>query len=419
MRRSTISLGVLLFLVLTLSGADWPAFRGPKGDGTSSERGLPVKWGPDENVVWKIKLPGPGTSSPVVSNGRVFVTCYSGYGTGKGGRLEDLRRHLLCIDRKTGKVLWQKDAAAKLPETDYNRYLVEHGYTSSTPAADGERVIAFFGRSGVLAFDFDGKPLWEAEVGKILNSWGSASSPVIYRDLVFINATVESGSLVALDKKTGKQVWRAKGIRDCWSTPLLVELPGGKRELVLGSDGSLMAFDPDKGEKLWECEGVAATAPTSSPVARDGVIYSMGTGGDGPLMLAVRAGGKGDVTKTHILWKQKAGANQCSPVLVGDHLYWVNGIAWCLKAETGQVVFQERLYTGRQEYVSAVAADGKVYAFTRQSGAFVLAAKDRLEKLAQNDLGDRSIINASPAISDGQLFIRSNEYLYCIGEKKN
>jgi outer membrane protein assembly factor BamB len=408
---------VVVACVGALAGADWPAFRGPKGDGTSGERGLPLKWGPEENVAWKTKLPGPGTSSPIVCKDRVFVTCYTGYGITKGGSVSDLRRHLLCLDRKTGKILWQKEVAPLLPETDFNRYINEHGYASSTPATDGERVFVFFGRTGVLAFDFDSQELWRTEVGKGLNSWGSASSPVVYRDLVLVNATIESGSLLALDRKTGKQVWRVKNLTDCWCTPLIVELPGGKAEVVLNMSGTLLGVDPEKGEQLWQCDGIGTSAATSSPVARDGVIYVMGAGGDGPVTMAVKAGGRGDVTKTHILWTQKVGTGQTSPVLHGNRLYAVSGQVWCLKTDTGEILFRERLYDARQEYVSPVAAEGRLILFTRRNGAYVLAAKDQLEQLAHNDLDDRSIFNASPAISQGQIFVRSNEYLYCLGKR--
>jgi hypothetical protein len=414
-----VSMGALVVVVAT-AGADWPGFRGPRGDGVSPERGLPVRWGAEENVVWKTKLPGPGTSSPIAWGERVFVTCYSGYGVsrGKDGDPAQLRRHLLCLDRKTGQTLWGKEVAAALPETKFNQYIAQHGYTSSTPATDGERVYVFFGRTGVLAFDFQGQQLWHTEVGKWLNSWGSAASLVLYRDLVVVNATIESGSLVALDKATGKQVWRAKGVADCWSTPLLVEVPGGKHELVLNTQGLVLGFDPETGKELWRCDGIDASSTTASPVASGGVVFVTGAGAAGNAVVAIRAGGRGDVSQTHVLWKQRRGVNHCSPVVVGDYLYWISGQVMCMRTDTGQIVFQERLYSAGQEYPSPVAAEGKIFAFTRRNGTYVLATTDRLEKLAHNDLGDASDFNASPAVSHGQFLVRSHEYLYCLGEKK-
>jgi outer membrane protein assembly factor BamB len=415
--RRFLAAAVLLGVVAA-AGANWSGFRGPHGDGVSADRGLPVKWSATDNVVWKTKLPGPGTSSPIVWGDRVFVTCDTGREAARKGDVAKIRRHLLCVDRKSGKILWQDDVPAKLPENDYNFYLQQHGYVSSTPATDGERVYVFYGRTGVLAYDFAGKQLWHVEVGKYLNSWGSAASPVLYKDLVIVNASVESGALLALDKKTGQRVWRAGGIRDCWSTPALVAVAGGKHELVLNTQGIMFGFDPEKGTKLWECEGISTNTPTSSPVAKDGVIYVMGAAQEGTRAVqAVRAGGRGEVSKTHILWRHKGGTNHTSLVVANGRLYYISGTVTCLKADTGAVVFQERLYDARQEYNSPVVADGRLYLFTRKSGAYVLALGDKLEVLAHNELGDRSTFNASPAVSGGQLFVRSDKYLYCLGNK--
>jgi outer membrane protein assembly factor BamB len=412
-RRLLAGLGVVLGL--TAAGADWPNFRGPGGLGVGEGRGLPVRWAATENVLWKRRLPGPGASSPITWGGRVFVTCYTGYGVAKGGGDQGkLRRHLLCIDAKSGDVLWQREVAARLPETRYGGFIAEHGYASSTPATDGERVYVFFGRSGVLAFDLEGRPLWQTRVGDALNGWGSAASPVLYKGLVLVNATVESGALVALDRRSGKEVWRARGLLDTWSTPVLAAAGGG-HEVVLNAPGALLGFDPETGRKLWECTTAEGSAATSTPVTRDGIVYAMGGGVEGPTAVAVRAGGRGEVTETHTLWRQKAGGGVCSPVLYGDYLYWVSGRAWCLRADTGRVAFRERLYNARQEYASAVAADGKLFAFTRRNGAYVLAATGKFEQRAHNDLGDDSDFNASPAVSDGRILVRSNEYLYSVG----
>jgi outer membrane protein assembly factor BamB len=411
--RSALA-AVGLLVLLTPVGADWPAFRGADGSGVSAEGGVPSKWGPAENIAWKIKLPGPGSSSPIVWGDRVFVTCYTG--VGKGGDPAALRRHLLCLDRKTGALRWQKDVAAVLPETPYTGFITEHGYASSTPATDGARIYVFFGRSGVLAYDFDGNEQWRADVGSYRNGWGSAASPVLYKDFVLVNATVESSSLVALNKKTGKQAWRVKGLGDSWATPVLVTVAGGRVEVVLSTADGLQAFDPQTGAKLWSCDGPSDGAATSTPVARDGIVYAIGGGLRGRGALAVRAGGRGDVTATHVLWTQKTGAGICSPVLAGDYLFWVSGQVSCLRADTGRVVFQQRLYDARGEYASPVAVDGKLIALTRRSGAFVLTAKGAFEQVAHNDLGDATVFNASPAVSAGQLFVRSDAYLYCIGQ---
>jgi outer membrane protein assembly factor BamB len=414
--RRAMLLAVVL-IPCSVTASDWPAFRGPKGLGVSEDRDLPVQWGPDKNVVWKVKLPGPGASSPIVWSDRIFLTCYSGYGIGKGGNLKDLQRHLVCLDRKTGEQRWEHVVPVRLPETEFNRYINEHGYASSTPVTDGERVYAFFGRSGVLACDMDGKPLWHVEVGKWLNGWGSAASPVLYRDLVIVNATVERGAVVALERKTGKEAWRAKGLRDSWCTPAIVELPGGKAELAITASDALIGIDLQHGDELWRCEGVESANATTSPVARDGIVYATGAQlGSGPWVVAVRAGGRGDVTKSHVVWRQKGGGSHASPVLYGPNLYCVNGFVWCIRADTGKLVYQQRLYDSRGEYPSPVAGDGKIYAPTRRQGVFVLAAGDRFEQLAHNELEENADVIASPAIAASQILLRSGAYLYCIGK---
>jgi outer membrane protein assembly factor BamB len=411
---------IVCLLGLAAAGADWPGFRGPHGNGVSDERGFPTQWTSKHNIVWKTRLPGPGSSSPIVWKDRVFLTCYTGYGLAKkeGGDVKNLRRHLLCLERKSGTILWNKQVDVKLPENSFTGFITEHGYASSTPVTDGERLYVFFGQPGVLAFDFEGKQLWQTPVGTSLNSWGSGSSPILHDDLLIVNAGVESDALVALDRKSGKEAWRYKGIGDSWSSPLLVEAPGGKREVVLNIQGSLVGIDPDKGIKLWDCEGISTSASTSSPVSDKGMVYAMGSGFEGRTIMAVRAGGRGDVTQTHVLWKQKAGAGVTSPVLAGDHLYWVSGQLGCVKVATGELLFQQRLYEARMEYASPVSADGKIFAFTRRNGAYVFTARAQFEQIAHNDLGDTSDFNSSPALSAGQIFVRSNEYAYCIGEKK-
>jgi outer membrane protein assembly factor BamB len=417
-------LAALFTVVLSspvLAQDNWPQFRGLRGLGLSDERGLPAQWGPDQNLLWKTALPGPGTSSPIVHGERVFVTCYSGYGVGKadkGGDVKDLRRHLLCFGRGSGKRLWERVIEAKLPECEFTGPIVQHGYATSTPVTDGERVYVFFGRTGVLAFDLDGKQLWHVEVGTYLNGWGSGASPILYKDLVIVNASVESERLVALDRATGKEVWRVKGVGDCWSTPLLVEVPGGKTELVLSTAYATIGIDPDKGEKLWTCTGLATNQAGSSPVTRDGIVYLTGASVGGKrTMMAVRAGGKGDVSATHVVWTTKAGGGLASPLLLGEHVYFIAGTVWCVRADTGKIVYSERLYDANQEYASPVGADGKIILFTRRHGGFVLGGGPKLEQLAHNQLDDASDFSATPAVSAGRLFVRSNTHLYAIGPK--
>lgn len=397
---------------------DWPQFRGPGGMGVSPSKGTPVTWSQKDNVVWKTELPGAGGSSPIVIGDKIFLTSYTGYNVpGKGrGDMEQLRLHLVCLDRETGKIAWKTDVTPKLPEQAVIRE--NHGYATSTPVSDGERLYVFFGKTGVFAFDLSGKQQWQADVGSSLNGWGSANSPVLYKDLVIINASVESQSLVALDKKTGKEKWRAKGINEAWNTPLLMTLKGGKQELIVGMPRKVVGLNPATGEELWSCGNDISWYIVPSIVAQDDVIWSIG-GRSGVAAVALRAGGRGDVTKTHRLWTSQKGSNVASPIIHDGHLYWMHdglGIAYCAEAMTGKIVYEERIPRAGPVYASPVLADGKIYYVSRTGQTFVVAAKPTYGLLATNDLSDRSTFNASPAVTGNRLLLRSDLYLYCIGK---
>ena len=255
-----------------------------------------------ENIAWKTQLPGPGASSPITLGDKVFVTCYSGYGLDENepGDLEHLQHHVLCIDRAQGKILWDKTVKARLPETSYKGFILRHGYASATPVTDGKALYVFFGHTGVFAYDLAGNQLWRADVGQRIHGWGSAASPILYKNLLIVNASVESGSLVALNTASGKEVWHAAGINMSWGTPLLVDLPGGRQELVVSVKDKVLGFEPASGERLWECDGVKDYICPSA-IAHDGVVYI--TAGRKPESLAVRAGGRGDVSQSHVLWR--------------------------------------------------------------------------------------------------------------------
>src|SRR5947209_18539583 len=278
-----------------LRADDWRPFRGPGGSGVSRQGRVPDEWGDAKNLRWKAALPGPGSSSPVVVGGRVFVTCYTGYGTSADdpGDPKQLTRHLLCLSRADGRTLWSAAVPAARPEDPYRGYLTEHGYASGTPASDGEAVYVFFGKSGVLAFDLNGKRLWQTSVGTESDQrrWGSGSSPVLYKTTVIVNAASESRSVRALDKATGKQVWKAEaeGLDLSFGTPALVELPGGRTELALAVPGELWGLNPDTGKLLWHAAVRMAGNVAPSAVAHDGVVYATG-GFDGRGTVAVLAG---------------------------------------------------------------------------------------------------------------------------------
>ncbi len=405
-----------LILLMGVEGlsADWPQFRGPGGQGISQETDLPVQWGEQQNLAWKTSLPGFGASSPIAVAGHLYVTCYSGYWTeGEGESMEDLVLHLVCVQPSNGKILWDQHIHPKLPES---RRVRDHGYAAPTPASDGKHLYIFLGKTGVLKFDLDGQQHWQADVGSQTHRWGCGTSPVLVDNLVIVNASVESGSLVAIDKQTGTEVWRMPGMEQSWTTPQLVTLANGQQELVVSVRDKILAFDPATGEPLWNCEGIHDYV-CSSAISQNEIIYVLG--GRQSRAIAVRAGGRGDVTATHRLWETQAGANVVSPVIYQDHMYWVsdrNKIAYCVRLSDGEIIYAKRFPA--QPYASGLAADGKIFVVTRYEGTYVLAAKPEFTKVAHNELDDESTFNASPIVSGSSLILRSNRYLYCLKKQR-
>ena len=397
-------------------GANWAQFRGPGGSGSTSTKSLPVNWSKEQGIAWKTPLPGAGASSPIVFGDRIYLTAYTGYlvpGEDRGDRA-NLKRHLLAISRETGKIIWDKSVPAVLPEEENIR---DHGFAASTPAADSDRVYVFYGKTGVVAFDHDGQQLWQTSVGTKTHGWGSSASPVLFEDLVIVNASVESESLVALNSKTGKEVWRAGGVREAWNTPILIEA-GGRKELVVATQPTIQAYNPKTGKPLWNCKTDITWYMAPSMVAHEGVVYAVG-GRSGITALAVRGGGSGDVTGSHRLWTIKEGSNVSSPVYHEGHLYFANdsrGVAYCIEAKTGNVVYEQRLERAGQVYASALLGGGQIYYTTREGKTFVVAAEPKFKQTAVNDLADRGIFNASAAVDGKRILIRSDKFLYCVGD---
>jgi outer membrane protein assembly factor BamB len=411
----------ILLLAQSVHGNDWPQFRGTGALGRSDTKTLPLTWSDDANIAWKTILPGPGASSPIALNNRVFLTCYTGYATSsrEPGEMTNLKRHLLCLNLADGKIIWNTPVPAELPEQE--RIREEHGYASSTPVADTERIYTFFGKSGVFAFDHSGQQLWQTKVGDKLNGWGSATSPVLFKDLVIVNASIESESLVALDKKTGKEVWRASGIKDSWHAPVLANAADGQPEVVVAMFRKVRAFNPDKGNELWHCDTGINWYMCPTPVAENGIIYSIG-GRNPNGALAIRAGGRGDITGSHVVWKLNKGSNVPSPILHDGHFYFAHenlGIVYCVNAKSGELIYEERLEPSPgQIYASPVVANGAIYFTGRGGRTVVIAARPKFEKLAENTLeSNRGVFNSSPAISGSRLLLRSNHALYALGAK--
>ena len=411
--------------------ANWPQWRGPNGDGSAPGEKAPTTWSDSKNLKWKLKLPGSGASSPIVWNDRVYITSYSGYGAGRGGgNSRDLKRHVVCADAKNGKLVWKKEFAPTAAVSQYGGMGVpEHGYASGTPATDGKALFIFFGTSGVLALDLSGKQLWQTDVGKDSSRkrWGSATSPILHGDHVFINALQEGHKIFALHKKTGKEVWswgpeRFDYYQDTYGNPAVVKTATGT-ELVLAVNYQVWAFDAVKGGIKWYADtNVGGSNVSPSILATGERLFAFG--GHRPSTgMALRAGGKDDVSKTHIDWTSSRSPYIPSPVHHAGHIYWMDraGYAICLNAKTGKEVYRERLEsTGRapQFYASPVLVDGKIISVSRNAGAFVIEAKPKFKQLAQNVIAtDRTVFNGSPAVSRGRLFFRSDTHLYCVGAK--
>lgn len=407
---------VTLICGLPVLAGNWPAWRGPDGQGHSSEKDLPVKWSPTDNVKWKVPLPDDGNSTPIVWGDRIVLTQATANGN---------KRATICLARADGKQLWKQEIIYKDKEPTHNT----NPYCSASPVTDGERVVVSHGSAGLFCYDFAGKELWRRDAGKMSHIWGNASSPILHGDLaIFWIGPGDRQTLLAVNKRTGENVWqhdepggRSGGARPwigSWATPVVVTV-GDHEELLLGVPGKLKAFDPKTGKELWSCGGLFTENKDqlvyTSAVYKDGIVVMMGGFHGGAL--AVRVGGKGDVTETHRLWFHPKNAQRIgSPVIVGEHVYILNdsGLAQCLELKTGKDLWmKERLTTST--WGSMVAADGKLYVTNRAGDTLVLAASPKFDLLAKNSLGEP--VYSSLAISDGELFIRTYKHLWCIGKK--
>jgi outer membrane protein assembly factor BamB len=420
---SPLQFVVLLALSLSAHAANWPAWRGgAEGSGITRETALPIKWSATENVKWKAPLPDRGNSTPIVWGDRVFVTQAAGE-----------RRLVMAFDRKDGKMLWQSgpNYSAQEPTHETNPMC------SASPVTDGERVVAWFGSAGLYTFDFAGKELWHADLGKCDHEWGYATSPVLHGDLCFLaNGAGSSWWLAAFDKKSGKEVWRvaappvdaaertdgfagkSDGITGSWSTPIIVK-SGTREELVMTWAEKMIAYDPATGRELWRDAGINPLL-YSSPMAGEGVV--IGSGGFGGTTIAVKAGGSGDVSHNRLWQKLRDKQRIGSGVITGGHLYILNmpGTAQCIKLATGEQVWEERL-TGSggksQSWSSMVLSGDHIYVPNQGTDTVVLKASPKFEVLAVNSLNDGQT-NSSIAVSDGDLFIRTHKHLWCIAAAK-
>ena len=479
LRAASIALVALTFLALgaTAGASDWPRFRGPNGSGVSSDAAAtPTTWSETDNFKWSVDLPGRGVSCPILVGDRVYVTSWTGNGA------DDMVRHLTCYDRATGKQMFDKAVPPVVKDEPYEGMFTQTGYTASTPVSDGQRIYCFFGVSGVYAFDMDGNELWHQSVGTNFDErkWGTASSLILAGDLVIVPAASESNSIVALKKSNGEPAWKfdSQQLDGTWSTPILVDVADGRQELVFAVPGAVWAFDPATGKQTWTCKGAESNSACASAIAHGDIVYVIG-GRDGG-GIAIRTGGSGDVTESHVVWSGNQRGRIGTAVHDNGLIYWVaDGMANCIDAETGEKVYQERLKPQaevaqrasvfhfvadetpattppatenaaasaawrqptradkdrakvrvaaedvvvaaavvggfmQQDYASPVAADGKLY-FTRRNGeVYVFALGREYNQLAINKFPGEADYSSTPAIADGQIFLRSSKKLYCI-----
>lgn len=412
--RMPLIIAALIASVLATApavAADWTGFRGPGSRGISVDAKVPSEWDNSKNLNWNVKLPGKGYSSPIVVGDRVIVTCYSD----DGGDLSGLKRHLTCLDRKTGKELWSKSIPSTSQERQIPRFAGTPGYASNTPVSDGERIYVLFGNSGMFAFDMSGKQIWQKDVGsESAAMFGSASSPILYKDNVIVTAGSESESIRALKKTTGEEVWKteAASLSNSYSTPIIVKNPEGADELLLSVPQEIWGLNPTSGKLKWYAGTRVDTGACPVLVSGDGVVFAIGGRSGG--RTAVKLGGKDDVTDSHVIWSKTGGAYVPSPVLYNGHLYWVTdrGVVNCVDIKSGEEVGRKRL--GGQFYASIMLIGKRLYAVSRFEGTYILEATPELTQVSHNKLSDESDFSASPAVSDGQLFIRSDAKIYCI-----
>ena len=433
-----ISLAVIVGITLTVNAlaGNWPQWRGPDGSGISNEKNLPSEWSPTRNIKWKTPIDGRSHSSPIVWGNRVFLTTAIEGPVVPGakavkhvveGDKEFLhpdsvgadRKHtfkVIALDRETGKILWQSTAWEGTPYDNRHR---KSSYAASTPATDGKLVYAFFGTEGLYAYDFKGNLAWKTQLGNLGTvGMGTGTSPILFGDLVIVQCDEENGAssfIVALDKKTGKEVWKtARKVQVSWATPLLVKT-ATRTELITSGTETVISYDPATGKELWRHKGVESNA-IPSPVANNEMVFLV-AGFPAKIALAIRLGQNGDLTGTpNVPWKYEKGtAYVPSPIVYGDYLYLTTdrGILTCIDTKTGEVKYEGgRIPIPATFTASPVAFEGKILMTSEDGDTFMVKAGPKHEVLGTNSVGEP--VYASPAIADGRIFIRGEKNLYCV-----
>ena len=410
---------IFLFLVISAvaSAENWPQWRGPRLDGISGEANLPVKWSATDNVAWKLPLPSLSGSTPIIWGQKVFLHVADG---------DNLQ--LWCVDRKQGNVLWKR------PTSTGNHKYRKGNSSNNSPVTDGTTIWVINGNGVLKSFDFDGKELWardlQKDYGRFGHNHGYSNSPLLYEDALYVEVlhgmhTKDPSYVLRIDKKTGRTVWRVERPTqaihespDSYTTPALLTA-GGKKELVITGGDVITGHDLSTGKELWRGTGFnpqndPAYRVVASPVVFQDVVYA-------PTrvrpLLVYRGGGRGDVTQTHRLWSFENGPDVPTPVVDGKYFYTVNdrGIVWVLDARTGQEIYGAQRLKPATYSSSPVLADAKIYITNEDGMTSVIRTGPKFEVLAENMLDDYTL--SSPAISDGQIFLRTTQFLYCIGKK--
>jgi len=403
------ALALICCAAVVSAAPNWPRFGGPGGDFTTQEEGIPQAWSGND-VQWRTELGGVGQSSPIIWDDRIFVTTAEKTDDGK------VARFVLCLDRSDGETIWKQHAATG-PGEELHKM---NTWATPSCATDGEFVAAYFGPGGLHCYTVEGKHEWSLQLVDPVGPWGFAGSPIILGEKVIQNCDAYGDSfLVAVDKHTGKEIWRTKRKelpRGGWSTPILIDT-GKRKELVLNGEFGVQGYDPATGEELWFCQSFNGRG-TPVPAWTHGLLVTVnGKPGD---IYAVKPGGSGDVTKTHMAWHTARGGGRDlpSPVAVGDYVFTVNmtGIATMYDAESGKELWKSRL--GGNFSATPFVADGLIYALDEEGTTHVIRPADELDVVAKNTLSTTSgeIFRASPTPSGGRVFLRSNTALYCVGK---
>jgi outer membrane protein assembly factor BamB len=430
MMRVLIRLIFVPVLFCATDPAQWPKWRGPQETGVAAGS-APIEWSDSKNIAWKAQIPGRGHSSPVIWGDRIFVTTAvplsapavaqpeGGGGRGAGGGYAAGVEHrfvVMAIDRKNGKTIWEKTLLTAKPHEGYHfRY---GSFASNSPVTDGKHLFAFFGSRGLHAMDLDGKVVWEKKFPpmRMRLAFGEGVPTVLHQDRLLLNFDQEDGSyLLVLDKNTGKEIWKVERQESSsWSPPTVVEVKG-KKQIIVAASSKVRAYDYETGKLIWQCAGLGSNVIPAPILHKDTIIVM--SGHREPNRMAIKLGREGDLTGTDaVMWQNtKSNSYTPSPVLHDGRLHFVtdNGILSAINATTGELIYTERLPGTYSLKASLVAAAGHLYVSTEQGDVLVVKLGDKFEVVATNKMPDEFFI-ATPAIADGEIYLRGKNTLYCI-----